>query len=417
MAKKPILSRAAGAFVLALAAAPAFAGGVTFNKLVDTSFVAPDGQVVFTMDRPQMQNGTITFIGATSEPDVYLFSLPVAGGTPIALVSNKTKVPGGVGKFSGSQYGYFTAFEPPTCAPPAVGTKSVVFVGRDAASNEGVYSVPSTGGKVKKLVDYKTPIPGGPVNGYVNFNVNYSFCNLSVSGDTVVFDAGGGGVYSVDTNGKHLTRIADPNTPAIIDTFEVNGFAQPSISGKRITYIGSTVFGPYAVFVGAPEPANAIVLAVSGQFDGLNYPIISGKDIRFAAHLAFPDQGLFGVSATGGKSKMIMDFGSKLPKGTPGTSFNQIGSSSNNENWIPAGDLSVFAAGTTDGTASYPGLFKACGAKLSKVLTQGDTLDGVEVGPGAGISNLATVDSGYLGAILVTGFRYAAIYTVTIPGC
>lgn len=392
--------------------------GIAFQKLIDSSFVAPDGQLLFTLERPQMQGGTVAFIGATSTPDSYLFAVPATGGKPTVLASNHTKVPDGVGKFTASFYGYFTAFEPPGCASPAIGSKSVVFVGRDAAGNEGVYSVPAGGGNVVKLADYKTPIPGGPVNGYTNFNVSYSFCNISLSGDTVVFDAGGDGVYSVGTDGKNIARIADPNTPAVIDAFEVNGFAQPSISGKQIAYIGSTVFGPYAIFVGAPKPRNALVVATRNVFDNFSYPENSSQDIDFAAHLKSPDEGLFRVAASGGNTTKIMNLNTKIPKGTPGTSFSGIGSTSNGENWFPAGSLDVFAAQTTDGTNNYAGLFSVCeGGKLAKVLTQGDVLDGVDVQPGAGISNLVAVAGGYQGAIVVTGDRYAAIYTLTIPGC
>jgi hypothetical protein len=268
-------------------------GHIAFTKLVDTNFVAPDGQLVFTMDRPQMDGSTVAFIGATSTPDVYLFSVPAGGGAVTAIVSNSTKVPGGTGDFTGSLFGYYTAFEPPGCSSPAIGTTSVVFVGRDGAGNEGVYSVPVGGGKVKKLVNYNTAIPGGPVQGNTNFNAEYSFCNVSVSGDTVLFDAGGAGVYQVDTSGRKLARIADPNTPATIHTFDVDQYLQPTISGSHIAYIGVTVFGPYAVFDGSPDITHALVVARKNKFDSLAYPVISGTDIDFSVHLVYPNEGIY----------------------------------------------------------------------------------------------------------------------------
>jgi hypothetical protein len=406
--------------VLALAVPAIGKNSTAFNKLLDTSYVAPDGQVVFTIDRPQMGSKTVAFIAATSTPNEYLLAVPSAGGAPVVLVSNSTKVPGGDGKFTGSLLGYFTIFEPPGCSSPAVGNKYVAFVGRDASGGEGVYSVPVGGGKVTKLVNYGTAIPGGPVQSYTNFNVNYSPCNVSISGDTVVFDAGGSGIYQVDVSGKNLTRIADFNTPATFKTFQVQQYEQPTISGSNISYIGSTVFGPYAVFDGTPPADHALVHAKRNSFDGLAYPVISGTEIDFLAHLDFPNEGIYRAEVGGNKPVKIMDFNTKLPKGTPGTSFNAVGSSSNGQNWSPAGALDVFAAQTTDGTSNYAGLFSSCNAgRLRKILTQGDTLGGVtDVFPGAGVSNLiAQKDGSYMAAILVGGFRYAAIYTIDVPGC
>ena len=421
MSRNTFLRGVAACAMLALAATPSAAkSGPVFTKLMDTSFVAPDGQLIFTIDRPQMAGTTVAYIGATSTPHTYLFAADAGGGTPEVLVRDGDKVPGGTGGFTGSQFGYFTAFEAPGCASPVVGAGSVVFVGRDAAGDEGVYSVPKGGGKIVKLANYRTAIPGGPVGGYTTFNVNYSFCNLSISGNTVAFDAGNSGVYEVDTDGKNLARIADANTPATIHTFQVAQYLQPSISGKNIAYIGATVFGPYAVFDGPPDLAHALVVARRDKFDGLAYPVLSGKDIDFSAHLVFPNQGVYRAEVNGGKSVKIMDYNTKVPKGAPGTSFSSVGSLSNGANWSPDGTLNVVAASTTDGTNVYPGLFSSCKTNtLSKILTQGDTLDGVEdVGPGAGISNLVgQKDGSALGAILVAGFRYAAIYTVNLPGC
>lgn len=416
------LVRGAVAFAMfVLTASPSLAkSGPVFTKLLDTSYVAPDGQLIFTLDRPAMAGTSVAFIGATSTPSTYLFTMSTDAQKPKIVADNNTPVPDGVGNFTGSLLGYFTIFEPPGCSSPAVGSKDVVFVGRDAAGNEGVYSVPIRGGKVRMLADYNTPIPGGPVEGYTNFNVSYSFCNVSVSGTTVVFDAGNAGVYQVSTAGKNLKRIADPNTPATVHTFNVDQYFQPVISGKKIAFVGATVFGPYAIFDSVPNQAHVVALAKRDKFDGLAYPVISGKDIDFSVHLVFPNQGIYRVESDSGKPTKIMDYNTKVPANTPGTSFNAIGSTSNGQNWSPAGSLNVMAASTTDGSANYAGLFSSCKAnKLTKILTQGDTLDGVsDVFPGAGISNLIAQDDGsYLGAILVGGFRYAAIYTVNVPGC
>jgi hypothetical protein len=133
----------------------------------------------------------------------------------------------------------------------------------------------------------------------------------------------------------------------------------------------------------------------------------------------YPNEGIYRAEIGGGKSEKVMDLNTKLPRGTPGTAFADVGSNTDGENWSPDGKLNVVAAATTDGTNVYPGLFSSCKVnRLSKILTQGDTLDGVVVGPGAGVSNLVPQKDGTVqGAILVIGGRYAAIYTVTLPGC
>ena len=55
------------------------------------------------------------------------------------------------------------------------------------------------------------------------------------------------------------------------------------------------------------------------------------------------------------------------------------------------------------------------------MLADGDTLDGNEVGPLEGVSNLVAARPGTpkqeLGAIRVVGGRYEAIYVVGVPKC
>jgi hypothetical protein len=412
------------ALVVALAGTSAI--GATFQKLADTSLIAPDKQVIFTMAQPQLAGNRVIFMGATSTPNVYIFSqATTAGSKPLAIVSNRSRVPGGVGTFTGNDTGYFSAFESPACPPPVIGATKAVFIGRDAKGNAGIYSVPLTGGKVVKLVDYNTAIPGGKVGSYTKFNVNYSFCNLSVSGETVAFDAGGGGVYTVQTNGTKLTRIANENTPATGPDFQVNGYAQPNIKGSTVTYVGSTVFGPYAIFVDAPKIANARAIATTNpEFAQFVYPTTEANGIVFSAKLPNQNQGLFNVPVGGGKAVKVVDLNVKLPKGTPGTKYSDFGSANSaGDAWTPVGSkLTVYAAETTDGTNSYAGLFSRCNVTFSKLLAQNDKLGGMEVFPASGVNYLEPVMArgkvtGYKAALLVGAFRYAAIYTMTIPAC
>jgi hypothetical protein len=401
------------------------AAGTTFRKIAETGFIAKDKAPIFIWSQPQIGGTHVVFLGATGTPNAYIFTAPAGGGTVTTVVDEHTAVPGGVGTFTGSFAGYFTAFAPPNCPPPVVGTSSVVFVGRDSAGNEGLYSVPVLGGKIVKLADRNTPIPGGAVLGIKTFNASYSFCNISISGSEVVFDAGESGVYGVKTDGTHLTRIADHNTPVTIPPFPVNSFAQPSITGTEVAYIGSTKLGPHGVYVGPTTGlGKAVAIATTKPpFDEFVYPNLAGTSLLYEAALTSPNQGLFEVATAGGASSKVVDLASPLPAGTPGKEFYDIGSSNAYDGWARAGALTVFHAETTNAAKSvvYQGLFSACHGKLGKILADGDLLGGMPISPVDGVSNLLPAVVGTtaseLAAIRVTSGRYQAIYVATLPAC
>jgi hypothetical protein len=404
----------------ACAAGPASAG-TSLVKIIDTSFVAPDGKTISAFSQPQASGSTIVFMGATATPNTYLFSVPVTGGKPVLLASTLSKVPSGMGHFTPSGHGPFTAFEPPTCSPPGVGKTSAVFVGRDAGGNEGLYSVPLKGGHIVPMISHKTPIPGGPVGTATTFGPGYPICNISVSSELLVFDAGLAGVYAIKTDGSKLKRIADPNTPTSGSGASTK-YLQPGLSVQTATYVGATTGGPAAIFSGAADAlGKPISDAVAGTYDMFAYPFVSASRIVYAAGLADNGAGLFSVATTGGKPTMLMDLSTKPPAGTPGTSFSQIGTPDGYLGWSLYGAVTMFAASTTDGTTTYPGLFATCNGKLEKLLVTGQTLNGEVITSVGGISSLAAstsvgVTTTY-GATLVGGAGgYGAIYLVKQSG-
>ena len=411
-----LLSAASG-----VATVPAVAA--SFRKIADTAFVAPDGLPIFVYSQPQLGGGSVVFMGATGAPDAYIFRAPVTGGSVTKLVDGTTKVPGGIGAFTGSHFGYFAAYQPPGCTPPAAGASSAVFVGRDAAGNEGLYSVPLTGGTLTRLADRTTAVPGGPVGGHAHFDAGYSPCNFSVSGNVVVFDAGLQGVYSVQTNGTQLTRVADGNTPATPPPTPVNSFSQPSISGSTVTYIGSTVFGPYGVYAGATSGLGQALVRTrnSPQFNQFSYPIAGSGWIDFAARLAGNNPALYRMTTSGAALQTVANLNSAVPPNAPGTRFVSIGSSSNNDGYAPAGNLTVFHAETASGSTIHEGLFTSCRGTIAKVVADGDVLNGLPVAPLDGASNLLAVPgtptTGYYEAMRVGVSRYQGIYVATIPAC
>lgn len=409
--------------VCALSAAAPATAGTSFVKIIDTTFVAPDGKTITAFSEPQASANMIVFMGATATPNTYLYAVPVTGGTPVLLASTLSKVPSGMGHFTPSAHGPFTAFEPPTCPPPGVGKTSAVFVGRDAGGNEGLYSVPLKGGHIVPMINHKTPIPGGPVagSGATTFGPDYPICNISVSSELLVFDAGLAGVYAIKTDGSKLKRIADPNTPTSGSGASTK-YLQPSLSVQTAAYVGATTSGPAAIFSGAADAlGKPITDATAGSYDMFAYPFVSASRIVYAAKLADDGAGLFSIATTGGKPTMLMDLATKVPAGTPGTSFSQIGTPYGYLGWSLYGAVTMFAASTTDGTTTYPGLFATCNGKLEKLLVAGQTVNGEAVTSVGGISSLAAstsvgVTTTY-GATLVGGANgYGAIYLVKQSG-
>jgi hypothetical protein len=415
----------------------------SFTKIADATTQSGDGSSLYTFDTPQLGGSTVVFIARSLAGLTALYAAPASGGPLVKLVDTNTKVPGGTGDFTVGRVDYFTPFHPSGCSPPAVGGKSAVFVGLDAAGDEGLYSVPLVGGKVVKIADYNTGIPGAPVppNGYVSFNANYSFCHLAVSGTTVVFDAGtNSGVYSVQTNGHNLARVADANTPyQAPNPFPVvNGYGLPAIDGKHAAYIGTTTGGPYGVFYGGiAAPGSPIVSAASSEgndYDQYGYPTLGGGTVLYAALKNGNENVVAIVNTAGTKGSQIFDdVTSAVPKGALGDVFNQLGTDATNFLGND-GTRKIFTAITNDAPpkayATYDGVFTACSTKLSKLLQTGDAVGTQQVAATGGISLLqramvagTVVDQ--FAAMLTLSAQGAptvyngspAIYTVTIPAC
>jgi hypothetical protein len=381
-----------------------FAQAATFTKLADTSTPAGDGSTLRIFNTPELAGKTALFIAQSVNGLVALYAVPTAGGTLVKLADTNTKVPGGTGDFTVGRVDYFTPFRPAGCNAPVVGSSSAVFVGLDAALNEGLYSVPLAGGKIVKLGNAKTAIPGGPLpnNGPSTFGSTYAYCHVAVSGTTVVFDAGSNsGIYTVQTNAKKLGRIADANTPySAPPPFPVvNGYGLPWIKGKTATYIGSTTGGPFGIFAGPTTGLGAPVISAASSeandFDQFAFPVISSTNILFSALANGNDSVLVKVGLDGTGTTTIFDVAnSPVPAGALGSNFNQLGTDS--ENFLGNdGARQIFTAYTYDAPpadyATYEGVYSSCKGKLTKVLETGDALGALQIRAVGGISQLQQV--------------------------
>lgn len=420
----------------------------TLTRIADITSLAPDGSTLRTFNTPQIGGSTVIF-SALSQNGLYaLYSAPVSGGALVDLADSNTPVPKGTGTFTTSVYGAVSPFQAGGCAVGVVGPTSAFFVGNDSAQNLGIYSVPLSGGKVEKLANYNTLIPGGPVpssGGITLFQKDYHFCNLSVSGTELTFDAIGGdgdGVYSIQTTSKVLSRVADANTPATATgPFTTVGlFFAPSIVGKQVVYVGSTTDGPYGIYKGGPKGDGAAVITTQSSegnpYDQYANPTLGGSSILLAADLNGSENAnvLVDVNLDGTKAKTIFNIqDSAVPKGALGSNF--LGLGTDDYNYLGNdGYRLVFSATTYDAPPAtynfYDGVYSYCSGKLSKIIETGDTVGSAQIRAIGGISKLQRVKldgvaADQFAALITLGppatpSTYdgaAAIYVVTVPKC
>lgn len=434
------------AFTVTGLSAPA--GSATLTKIADSSSLAADGSTMRSFGTPQIAGTTVIFGAQSQNGLTALYSAPAAGGTLIDLVDTNTPVPDGIGNFTPSNRGFASPFQGGNCNAPVAGTKSAAFTGSDAAGSFGVYSVPLAGGKVVKLADYSTTIPGGPLpgTGDVKFNADDRPCDVAISGARVVFDTQGGdgnGVYSVLTNGKALSRVADPNTPqqAPGPFPKVNAYTQPTILGSTAAYIGGTTGGPFGIYAGGTSSVGGPVISDANSegspFDQFKYPSLGGRIILFEASVngSTFSNALATVNLAGTGAKVIFNVTtSAVPTGALGTKFQQVGTDTYNFLGND-GVRQVFTAETYDAPPAtynfYDGAFSYCRGKLSKIIQTGDPVGTLQIRAVNGISNLQRVT---VGGVVVDEFAAEitlgpsggtpstydgapAIYVVSVPTC
>ena len=392
MSLSSVLPRGAAAcLVFALAASPAAAKKPVFDKLFDTSFAAPDGQLIFTIDRPAMAGKTVAFIGATSTPSVYLFSVPVGGGTPDRARQQQHQGAGRHRRLHGQPawifhrvrtFGLFVArgrkegrrLRRARCRRQRghLCRAAQRRKGRQARRLRHAHSRRSGAGPCAfrrglfVLQHLRFGQHGGVrcrqcrrLRGRHRGQQPHAHRRSQHAGDDPHLRCG-----SVPAAGdqRHEDRLCRCHRVRALRDLRWAARSGARSCGSRKE--ASSTASPSPSFPAAISTSRCIWC------------------FRTRASIAPRSM----ASSTPRSWTSIR----KVPAGAPGTSFNAIGSGDNGGNWSPAGTLNVVAASTTDGSNVYAGLFSSCKTnKLTKVLTQGDTLDGVaDVGPGAGISNL-----------------------------
>ena len=147
------------------------------------------------------------------------------------LVSFDTTAPGGGNKFHDFEL---------LATAPTVRHGTVIFIARDTAAQEGLYSVAAAGGTLARIADSSTADPTGGT--FTLFDgASRQVGAFTFDGTTAAFSGTSSamvpGVYSAKPDGSSLAMIADGLHPA--QGGRINGFYDPAISGSNVAMIGT----------------------------------------------------------------------------------------------------------------------------------------------------------------------------------
>jgi len=249
---------ALGTIVLLLTT-PGFGQHYRFVRIAGESMPRPDGAGPFGVGgelRPSIEGDFVVFrdpgfFGSVKKQAIWSYNL--ADGSFIRLVDQETPAPGGTGNFSEFFYD----------SQPILKNGYVTFLARDDKPlpyNQGIYTVPVTGGPIQLVVNYNTPDPSGGGN-FVNFDMaGKPFGGFHVSDPPsaespwrVIFWGRNAenvfGQYSALPDGSEMAVIADvlrPFRPKSV--FPVSIFGNGVASGDTAVFQGQTAFDPSTGF-------------------------------------------------------------------------------------------------------------------------------------------------------------------------
>lgn len=227
------------AVLLTALAQPAASQSYQFIKILDSSTQRPDGlgrfYIGLARTTPSYDGRWIVFRDPGPANDdgshaaIWSFDTQDSVAPFHKLVDFNTPAPAGVGTFNNIQL---------TNAAPIVRNGVVVFLARDSAARQGLYSIPAGGGGITKIADQGTPDPsGGTFTVFDGWDRQMG--TISFDGSTVAFNASGStmvlGNYSVKPDGTALQSVAD--RPAMGG--KIIGFYTPAISAGNIVMLGT----------------------------------------------------------------------------------------------------------------------------------------------------------------------------------
>jgi uncharacterized protein (TIGR03437 family) len=339
--------------------------------------------------------------------DLSLWSADLNTLTLTRLANTSTPAPGGTGNFTGfgqNSGGPYSGFG------QIVRNGTVVFYGIDSAG-QGIYTVPATGGALRRIFNYNNTLPNGYRTG-MGGNFMYAL-GLSDSG-VVAFTGNTNGppsasVYTVRLDGSNLNLIADdlhrfrnPLQPAGgLNNCPANFGGAVAIENGQVVFIGhngGAHWGIYAQQESSPAQGND----ANGCGTGTVGPLVTGSGTRLPGD-PFPGNqvpdydfvqtdgttvffhgsdwqlgccssvgggfgGIWSVPLTGGTPTKVVANGDILPViGKVTTVVTQFS--------VDAGGV-VFIAGNESVVPVKRGVFLYSRGQITKVFADGDSLNG-----------------------------------------
>lgn len=386
--------------------AAAHAQDFTFTKIADQNTRRPDNGALFANPHWASTDGRYVVFNEMGG-ELSLWSADLTTLTLTRLANTSTPVPSGTGNFTGfgqNSGGPYSGFG------QIVRNGTVVFYGIDSAG-QGIYTVPATGGLIRRVFNYNNTLPNGYKTG---FGGNFMYAlGLSENG-VVAFTGNTNGppsasVFTVRLDGSNLNLIADdlhrfrnPLQPAgginscaanfggavAIENGQVvfiahNGgsfwgiYAQPDNSpaqGSDANGCGTGTAGPQVTgsgtrLPGDPVPGNQIPTYDFVQTDGTSV-FFHGSDwqVGCCSSVGGAFGGIWSVPLTGGTPTKIVANGDTLPViGRVTTVVTQFS--------VDSGSV-VFIAGNESVTPVKRGIFLYRNGQITKVFANGDSLNG-----------------------------------------
>jgi uncharacterized protein (TIGR03437 family) len=341
-------------------ALPAAGQSFRFAKILDGATQRPDGLGRFYINygraAPAFDGKWAAFRDPGPQNDdgshAAIWTFNTEDRTFHKLAGFDTWVPGGATQFHDFQL---------QDTAPAVRNGVVIFLARDTAARQGLYSVPAGGGPIATVADRDTPDPSGGV--FAVFDVaGKQMGGFSFDGTTVAFTAANGsqvpGVYSANADGSSLALVAD------------KGAWTPAVSGTNVALMDSN-----RVYLGG-----APVLDSQPPYTRFDMPLMAMDGNLVAFHATGGAlAGLYALDLKSRQVTRIADANSNLPGLGKLQAVAPLGLAVNQ-------GAVVFQA--TDATGASA-LYHWRGGAVRRIIGKGDLLDGrvvqavADPGPGA----------------------------------
>ncbi|HAX78551.1 MAG TPA: hypothetical protein DCY88_22640 [Cyanobacteria bacterium UBA11372] len=403
---KPLSKMVAIALSLGwLTAGSVEAASFTFSKIVDTNTPMPGGGGNFTfLNIPVIDNGIVAFAGqGSNQQGIYTN----AGGMLQTVVDTNTPVP-----FSDVNFlslGLGLSIDQGNIVFGGLGNKLNPLGGTDVY---GIYTV--IGGVLERVIDQSTILPGD------NSNFKVFGGGLSIKDKNVAFYGGSSSEnVALFTNaGGTLQRVVDSSTPLPEVTSNFDSLSNADVVFASSTSLDGTILnwrsGIYTYTGGVIKKiVDPATIMLGGRTD-LNFsvrePLVDGDDIAFSV-VSYSNQPSTAIyTIVDGKVSLVADTNTPVPGGI-GNFFNLAGLNVGSFNF---GGLSLdqgnvaFVGGDVVGFTEIPGpicpprqfcpgpirvpeirngIYTTLGGSLTRVIAEGEQLDGKVIAPFLGVSS------------------------------